>query len=49
MLTRYPLTKEEEGAVRNAIGVFAWTSLAEGRMKNLKRAQVKSQEKDIAM
>jgi len=46
VLTKYPLTHEEQEAVRDAIGVFAWTSLSEGRLKNLKRASEVRQKTD---
>jgi hypothetical protein len=32
ILERYSLSKEEQEAVRSAIGILAWTSLAETRL-----------------
>jgi hypothetical protein len=49
MLTKYPLAKEEDEAVRDAIGILAWTKLSEGRMKNLKRAREKRRTGDDAV
>lgn len=36
LLERGVLTPEEEEAVRSAIGVLSWTTLAESRIKGLK-------------
>ena len=38
LLTKYPLSGEEKEAVREAIGILAWTKLMEGRKETLKRA-----------
>ena len=34
---KYPLTKEEQEALSNAIGILSWASLAESRIKTLKK------------
>ena len=44
MLTKYPLTDEEKEAVREAIGILAWTKLMEGSKKSMKRARDKRLE-----
>ena len=36
LIKRGVLSPEEEDAVRGAIGVLSWTSLAESRLKSLK-------------
>lgn len=41
MLTKYPLTDEEKEAVREAIGMLAWSKLMEGRKEGMKRARDK--------
>ena len=41
LLERGVLTAEEEEAVRSAIGVLSWTTLAESRMKGLKSRREK--------
>lgn len=38
IITKYPLAKDEEDAIRDAIGVLSWTKLAESRIKNLRRS-----------
>lgn len=37
LIEKQILTPEEEEAVRSAIGVLSWTSLAEGRMNAIKK------------
>ena len=44
MLAKYPLTDEEKEAVREAIGILAWTKLMEGRKESLKRARDKRED-----
>lgn len=39
MLTKYPLTKEEQEAVRHTIGLLGWTKLLEGYHENRKKAR----------
>lgn len=46
LLERGVLTPEEEEAVRSAIGVLSWTTLAESRMKGLKEKRDKRQGVD---
>ena len=46
MLTKHPLSAEEKEAVREAIGILAWTKLMEGSKKSLKRARDKDRSKD---
>jgi hypothetical protein len=41
LLNKYPLGKEEEEAVRLAIGILGWSTLSEGRGKTLKQAREK--------
>ncbi|MDO8576006.1 MAG: hypothetical protein Q7R90_01695 [bacterium] len=41
MLTKHPLTDEEKEAVREAIGILAWTKLMEGRVKSMKKGRDK--------
>ncbi|OGZ04813.1 MAG: hypothetical protein A2845_05640 [Candidatus Lloydbacteria bacterium RIFCSPHIGHO2_01_FULL_49_22] len=40
------LNEEETEAVRSAIGVLSWTSLAESRLRSLKAKKEKSRELD---
>lgn len=44
MLTKYPLTDEEREAVREAIGILAWSKLMEGTKESMKRARDKKLE-----
>ena len=44
ILTKYPLTDEEAGAVREAIGILGWTKLMEGRVNSMKKARDKRLE-----
>ena len=44
MLAKYPLNDEEAEAVREAIGILAWTKLLEGMKENMKRARDKKSE-----
>lgn len=37
MLKKYPMSDEEKEAVHAAIGVLSWTSLAQSRIKALKK------------
>jgi hypothetical protein len=37
ILKKHPLNEKEREAVLAAIGILAWTKLAEGRMKGLKK------------
>ncbi len=39
MMVKYPLTDEEEEAVREAIGILGWTKLMEGRKEGMKKAR----------
>lgn len=39
MLTKYPLSNEEKEAVREAIGILAWSKLMEGRVKSMKKGR----------
>ena len=41
MLTKHPLSSEEKEAVREAIGMLAWSKLIEGRVKSMKRSRDK--------
>ncbi len=41
MLTKNALSDEEKEAVREAIGILAWTKLMEGSKENMKRARDK--------
>ncbi|MEI6296530.1 MAG: hypothetical protein WCO84_02670 [bacterium] len=41
---KYPLTKEEKEAISSAIGILSWSSLAEGRIKSIKKNQKKNLE-----
>jgi len=34
---KYPLTDEEREAVREAIGILAWSKLIEGRVNSMKK------------
>lgn len=46
MLEKYPLTNEEKEAVREAIGILAWSKLMEGRVKSMKKARDKRLEEN---
>lgn len=39
MLEKYPLTLEEKEAIREAIGILAWSKLIEGRVDNMKKGR----------
>ena len=39
MLKKYPLSDEENEAVRHAIGILGWTKLVEGWKEQRKRAR----------
>ena len=39
MLDTYPLEESEVRAIKTAIGILSWSTLIEGRMKSIKRAQ----------
>jgi hypothetical protein len=41
ILTKYQLTDEEKEAVREAVGILAWSKLMEGRKESMKRARDK--------
>lgn len=41
LLHKYPLTGEEEEAVRLAIGILGWSTLAEGKGKAMRKAREK--------
>jgi len=41
LIKRGVLSSEEEEAVRDAIGILSWTSLAESRLKSLKAKREK--------
>lgn len=41
MTTKYPLSKEEQKAVREAIGILSWSKLMEGYVERKKRARDK--------
>jgi hypothetical protein len=38
LLDKYPLSDEENEAVRLAIGILGWSTLAEGRGKSMREA-----------
>jgi len=39
LLEKYKLTNKEKEAVKSAIGILSWTSLAKSRMNSLKSKQ----------
>lgn len=41
LLEKYSLDEEEKEAIKSAIGILSWTSLAQSRMKNLKEKRDK--------
>jgi hypothetical protein len=41
LIKRGVLSREEEEAVRSAIGILSWTSLAESRLKSIKAKREK--------
>ena len=41
MLTKHPLSAEEKEAVREAIGILAWSKLIEGRVNSMKKVRDK--------
>jgi hypothetical protein len=47
MLEKYLLTDQEKEAVREAIGILAWSKLMEGRKEGMKRARDKRLKKNI--
>lgn len=44
--SKYPLSEEEREAVSTAIGILSWSSLAEGRIKQMKKARDKRSSAD---
>lgn len=46
MMGKDSVTVEEKEAILTAIGILGWSTLAEGRMKSLKRARDKRNEGD---
>ena len=44
ILTTYELTSDEKKALRQAIGILAWTKLLEGYKENRKRARDRTLE-----
>lgn len=41
MLDKYQLSDEEKEAVKNAVGILGWTSLAQSRLKTMKERRDK--------
>ncbi len=41
MLDKYQLSDEEKEAVKNAVGILGWTSLAQSRLKVMKEKRDK--------
>ncbi|NTW22375.1 hypothetical protein HGA34_02395 [Candidatus Falkowbacteria bacterium] len=44
ILDKHPLSEEEKEAIKSAIGILSWTSLAESRIKKLKAKKESSAE-----
>ena len=44
MIEKYSLDEEEKEAIHAAIGILSWTSLAQSRIKAMKKKQEKSAE-----
>lgn len=47
LLNNGSLSVEEKEAVKKAVGVLSWTSLSEGRLRDLKNKQDKDLERAV--